>query len=55
MVAILTRQDKGESARRLLGRIALREETGRSGRTWYRIEQKTEDEAEVYLYDAISL
>lgn len=52
---ILTRANSEDSARRLLGRIALREEAGQSGRAWYRIEQKDNDEAEVYLYDEISL
>jgi len=44
-----------EAARRLMGRLALKESAGSGEKRWYQIKALSEDEVEVYLYDEISM
>jgi ATP-dependent Clp endopeptidase proteolytic subunit ClpP len=44
-----------ESARRLMGRLALRESAGNGNKSWYRIKAQSEAEVDIYLYDEISM
>jgi ATP-dependent Clp endopeptidase proteolytic subunit ClpP len=46
---------KNDAARRMMGRIALRESAGKGEKSWYRIKALSEKEVEVYLYDEISM
>lgn len=44
-----------DAARRLMGRLAVRESAGSSEKSWYRIKAQSESEVDVYLYDEISM
>lgn len=52
---MLGKGKRADALRRHLGRLALREEAGAGGKLWYRIESKSSEEAEIYLYDEISV